>query len=517
MPTVVVVRKDSYHDSILLMRTSRMLKEIEGVEDAVVVMGTPHNRELLKSIGYGGPELDGAGPNDLVLGARGEGVSRRTIEDALDAIQRRETPTSAETARPTNLREAVHAHPEANLVLISVPGEHAAREARRALALGRHVMVFSDNVTIEDEVALKRTACDKGLLMMGPDCGTAMLNGLPLGFANAVRPGVIGIVGASGTGIQEVASCIHRLGGGISQAIGTGGRDLSEAVGGAMTLLGLAALAEDPATRVIVVVSKPPSPEVADRVILALEGASKPGVVHFVGAEPAERRRMGSVVFADSLAGAAETACRLAGTPLSAEAAVEAAIEAATNRLADRLAAQLPRGARLRGIFCGGTTGHEALVLLSRAGLEIRSNLHKKGDLRITGSHPLPGHVLLDLGDDLFTMGRPHPMIEPILRNDRLALEVADPETGLLLFDVILGYGSHADPAGILARGVAEAREFCRRSGRPLVAIASITGTQDDPQDYAASVGRLEAEGITVMPDNRRAAELAAAVLRRVG
>jgi FdrA protein len=535
MPHFVLVRKDSYHDSVLLMRVSQALHGLTGVEDAVVAMGTPQNRDLLAAQGYGGPALAAATPNDLLIAVRGAADAPPAVEAELERLLKAQPDAGAgEEARPASLAAAVASHPGANLVLISVPGEHAAREARRALALGRHVMLFSDNVTLADEVALKREAAERGLLLMGPDCGTAILGGRPLAFANAVRRGPIGIVGAAGTGIQEVSSLIHRLGGGVSQAIGTGGRDLSAEVGGLMMRLGIEALAADPQTTVLVVVSKPPAPEVAERVVAALAATPKPCVVHFVGrpapgaGAPARPEDEASgIVFADSLADAAELACRLSGLafappPATADASCVAAA-----------AALLPPGAALKALFCGGTTGQEALALLTRAGLEVRSNLHKKGALRVDGVEPgatagsppgargtqvaggVPGHVLLDLGDDVFTRGRPHPMIEPVLRNERLAVEIADPAAALLLFDCVIGYGSHPDPAGVLAEGVDQARR--RASGRELAAIASVTGTDGDPQGYEAQVRRLADAGVTVETDNRRAALFAAAVLGRVG
>ncbi|MBI5836865.1 MAG: acyl-CoA synthetase FdrA [Candidatus Eisenbacteria bacterium] len=512
MGAYVLVRKDSYHDSVLLMRLSQALKGLAGVEDAVVAMGTPHNRQLLEGLGYAGPALASAGPNDLLIAVKGGADTLSAVEAGLDALLKAEQAPAGGAGgagaevRPTSLAAALKTHPESNLVLISVPGAHAAREARRALALGRHVMLFSDNVPLEDEIALKREGAARGLLVMGPDCGTAILNGMPLAFANAVRRGPVGIVGAAGTGIQEISCCIHRLGGGVSQAIGTGGRDLSEAVGGTMTLLGIAALSADPATAVLVVVSKPPAAAVAEQVIAALTASPRPCVVHFVGDSPRADDPARGLYFADSLSGAARTACRLAGAP-GLGAAPPAPDPARIAMLASRLAP----GAALRALFCGGTTGQEALVILTRAGLEVRSNLHKKGGLRVDGTALAPGHALLDLGDDVFTVGRPHPMIEPELRNERLALEVQDPATGLLLFDCVLGYGAHPDPAGVLAEGVERARVAAR--GRELVAVASVTGTPGDPQDFGAQVRRLEAAGITVEADNRSAAALAAAML----
>ena len=510
MAAFVLVRKDSYHDSVLLMRVSQALKGLAGVEDAVVAMGTPQNRDLLDAQGYGGPALAAATPNDLLIAVKGVADSPAAVETELERLLRARQPAGAdEEARPTSLAAAVASHPEANLVLISVPGEHAAREARRSLALGRHVMLFSDNVTLADEVALKREAAARGLLLMGPDCGTAILGGMPLAFANAVRRGGIGIVGAAGTGIQEVTSLIHRLGGGVSQAIGTGGRDLSIEVGGLMMLLGIEALAADPETKVLVVLSKPPAAGVAERVIAALAATPKPCVVHFVGDASRPEDTAHGTVFADSLAGAAELACRRSGLaftlppPIADPSCVAAA------------AALLPPGAALKALFCGGTTGQEALALLTRAGIDVRSNLHKRGPLRVDGVEPVPGNVLLDLGDDVFTRGRPHPMIEPALRNEHLAVEMVDPAAALLLFDCVIGYGSHVDPAGVLAGGVDQARRHA--PGRELVAIASVTGTDGDPQGYEAQVRRLADAGVTVETDNRRAALFAAAVLGRAG
>jgi succinyl-CoA synthetase alpha subunit len=509
MAAHVVVRKDSYHDSVLLMRLSQVLKGVPGVEDAVVAMGTPHNRELLAAQGWAGAELAAAGANDLLIAVKGAAGASSAVEAELERLlQSERTAGAEEEARPASLAAAVRTHPAANLVLVSVPGEHAAREARRALALGRHVMLFSDNVPLADEVALKREAAERGLLMMGPDCGTAIVNGLPLAFANAVRRGPIGIVGAAGTGIQEISSLVHRLGGGVSQALGTGGRDLSAEVGGLMMHLGIAALAADPATKVIVVVSKPPAASVAEQVVAALAAAGKPAVVHFVGDAPRAPDPARGIAFADSLAGAAQLACRLAGVlgvPDSPAPPDPARVAA--------LVAVLPPRAALKALFCGGTTGQEALALLTRAGLEVRSNLHKSGRLRVDGAEPVAGHVLLDLGDDVFTRGRPHPMIEPGLRNERLAVEMADAEAALLLFDCVIGYGSHPDPAGVLAEGVARARA----GGRTVVAIASVTGTPEDPQDFHAQVRRLEAAGLEVASDNRAAAALAAAVLGAAG
>ena len=511
MAILILVRKDSYFDSVLLMRISRELREVPGIADAAVVMGTPQNKTLLQEQGYEDAALDAAHPNDLVIAARGEAASQKDIEDAIARLLKKDAGSAETQQLPRSLAAAVQIEPDANLALISVPGAYAAREARRALQLGLHVMLFSDNVSVEDEVALKEEAVERGLLMMGPDCGTAIINGKPLGFANVVCRGSIGIVGASGTGIQEVTCGIHNLGSGVSQAIGTGGRDLSDAVGGRMTLMGIEALAADPETRVLVVISKPPSPAVAAKVIDALRTAGKPSVVHFVGQAAQSFAETPGVLFADSLAGTAIVACKAAGVEVSADPEYRHDAD-----LVRDLAARLPRRAVLRGLFCGGTTGQEAVALLAREGIEVRSNLHKSGPLHLGAHECIPGNVVLDLGDDEFTAGRPHPMIEPELRNERLVLEMQDPGVGLVLLDCVLGYGSHPDPAGVLADGFQKARDIAASRGIDLVGIASVTGTAGDPQSYRTQVRKLEHAGVVTCMFNCWAVLLAVDVMKHL-
>lgn len=517
MPAYVIIRQDSYHDSVLLMRISRELQDQDGIADAVVAMGTPHNQELLAELGYPQDELAAAGPNDLIIAVRAEDVPPETCSELVEGLlAATRAPAAVDELRPYGLGGALDVAPDVNLALISVPGQYAAREARRALARGLHVMLFSDNVALGDEVALKAEAAERGLLCMGPDCGTAIINGKPLAFANVVRRGTIGVVGASGTGIQEVTCCIHRLGGGISQAIGTGGRDLSARIGGTMTRLGVRALAQDSRTRLLLVVSKTPSPTVARLMIDELVRTGKPAVVHFVGAPTTAPVGEGRIVFADSLAEAAALACQAVGCAVPASALPDS-LDQQLAELAGKLAPALPPAARLCGLFCGGTLGQEALVLLERTGLTVHSNLHQDRRRRIEGATAVPGHVVLDLGDDVFTAGRPHPMIDPLLRNERLALEMESPGVDLLLCDVLLGYGSHPDPAGILAQGVNEARRRAEAAGRSLVTLASVTGTETDPQNYDEQKRRLQKVGVVVLPDNRSAVVLAASLLGRAG
>ena len=509
------VEKDRYNDSVLLMSISREVKALPDVTDAIVCMATPANLEHLARVGFTSPQLSETSPNDLLIAV--DAANKEALEAARAHTQKmlveRRRPSGLDTqARPRTLSEAVTVLPEANFLLVSVPGAYAAREAREGLRRGLHVMLFSDNVSVEDEVKLKREASRRGLLMIGPDCGTAIINGKPLGFANAVRRGTIGIVGASGTGIQEISCLVHRAGGGISQAIGTGGRDLSEEVGGLMTQFGVAALGEDPQTEAIVVVSKAPADGVAKRILATLEKTGKPGVVHFVGHPGARKHR--NVQFAGSLAEAATLACRAVGIEDEAirYASDEELVALARKERKDKTPEQI----LLRGLFCGGTLCQEAWAILNRGGLEVFTNVALGAEYKIESGEGSEGsrHLLWDLGDDAFTVGRPHPMIEPALRDEHVIAAAQDPSVSVVLFDLVLGHGAHPDPATSLAKAVTEARAIAARHGGHLSIVASVTGTDRDPQGYDQQVDLLQQAGIWVMRSNAEAARLALHVVR---
>ena len=513
------VRKDSYFDSVFLMLLSKKLKESGGVADAVVAMGTPMNLELLASQGYSAADLAGATPNDLVMAV--DCADESAVKAALDAaallLERKAVKAGfGSTPDPTSLNAALEALPGANLAVISLPGVHAAREARKCLERGLHVMLFSDNVSLEDEIALKELGQKKGLLVMGPDCGTAIINGKPLCFANMVRRGPVGVVAASGTGLQEVTCLVDRFGSGISQAIGTGGRDLKNAkVGGITMLMGIAALSRDPETKVMVVISKPPAADVADKVVAALGAAGKPAVVHFIGREaPAAGSAPTSVRFAGNLEEAASMAVALAGGAAPGHEAAGTADAAAVDRIAARETARLAKGQRyLRGYYTGGTVADEAMILLHRLTGRVFSNNQTDKAFVLPDPKRSVEHTVVDLGDDVFTLGRPHPMIDPSTRTERILAEVDDPSIAVVLVDVVLGYGSHEDPAGALVPALVAARQAAVKRGGYLPIVASVIGTGGDFQGFAGQVATLEAAGCIVMPSNFRAAKLAARIV----
>ena len=514
MITLTRVIRNCYRDSLTLMQLSARLTETPGVDAAAAVMATDGNRALLRDTGLLSVDAGGTAADMLVAVRGGNAAILKRALAAFTEELHRDSPASDTTAggEPTLPRSLAMSlrDTSAGLALISVPGEYAAAEALKALRLGLHVMLFSAGVAEADEVALKRYANANGLLVMGPDCGTAIINGVPLGFANAVRRGDIGCVGASGTGLQEVTTLIHQGGAGVSQVIGTGGRDLSRAVGGLSTLQALEALARDPATQVIVLVSKPSDPDVTARILEQAGCAGKPVVVNFLGADTVPDPEAG-VVPARTLEEAASRAVALSqGIPYATGTP-------AADRIlpGGRAGADLPRapGQRfIRGLYSGGTLAAEAVTVMREAVGTVYSNTSMPPFLDdIWKSRE---HTVMDLGDAGLTRGRPHPMIDPRLRGERLLREAADPEVAVILLDVVLGYGAHDDPAGALMPVIRQAREAAERNGRRLEFVASVCGTPDDPQNASQQERTLEKAGVILGRSNTEAVRTALKLVR---
>ena len=510
------IRKNLYFDSVTLMVASSMMRGLEGVTNAAVMMGTDHNRALMTQAGLIGPDTEPFGVNDTVVGiqAESEEAAQAAVAFFDDYIGgKKASEEMSDEVRARTLAAAKSACPQANFTVISVPGRYARAEAEKAMELGMHVLMFSDNVSLEDEVALKETAVEKGLLMMGPDCGTTIINGTALGFANVVRRGNIGLAAAAGTGLQEVTALIDQLGGGVSQALGTGGRDLKAEVGGRMMSLCLDALKEDPETEVIVILSKPPAQSVMKKMLEQLEGVDKPVIAAFLGGDPAllEGSR---VIWAGDLEKAARLAV-LAAWGEKPELPPED--DGMLRTIAEEELSKLePEQKHLRGLYSGGTLCYETILLLRDAGLQTWSNIALDKDYLLEGGADSREHTLLDMGDDFFTNGLPHPMIDFRQRVDRMAREAEDPTVGVLLLDCVCGYGTHADPAGELAPAIRRAKETAARAGRHLTVIASVTATEGDPQVRSAQLRKLEEAGAIVMSCNAQAARLAALMLKEM-
>lgn len=511
-----VVKRNAYYDSVTLMAISKKIEEINGVVNAVVSMGTEMNKELLQNAGLMTAEIEGAGPNDLVIAFKitDEAMASSVVGAVEEALKKKAAAGSSESeVAPASIASAVKVLPDANLAIISLPGQYAAREAMKALKTGLHVMIFSDNVSLEDEVALKTYAHAAGLLVMGPDCGTAIINGKGLCFANAVNRGNIGIVGASGTGLQEVTVLIDRLGGGISQAIGTGGRDLSEAVGGIMMRDALAALNRDESTEVILLISKPPVKVVADAILADAQKCTKPVVICFINSY-LHTTEGSDIYFERTLEGAAYKAVSLAKkAPITVTEETYEAYSALINQFQQSRTTQQKY---VRGLFCGGTLCDEARYIFKDAvkGLgNVYSNVAKDAKEQLSDPHRSVEHAFVDLGDDIFTVGKPHPMIDPSLRAARLIQEAKDPTVAVILLDVVLGYGSHTDPSGVTLEAIQEAKRTAEKEERQLCFIAYVCGTDKDVQNLNAQEAKLAEAGVILTRSNAKAARLAAAII----
>ena len=498
MNTVVIneVRPGFYLDSVALMQISTELAALPGVEDAVAMIGTPSNLEIMHEAGLLVARGEAAGPNDLVVAVRATdaAAAESAVSHARGALEREIAPVEAGDWRPRTLDGAIDAIVDANLALVSTPGTHAAREARRALDRGLNVMLFSDNVPLESERALKERAHALGLLVMGPDCGTAYIAGTPLAFANVVPRGRVGVIAASGTGLQEVSVLLARAGAGISHGIGVGGRDLSDAVGGLSTLDAIDLLASDDATDHLILVSKPPGPRTARAVFKRLAAAGKPCTAVVFGADGAEMPR-GGPLLAPTLKDAVEHAT---GCPVAPEYDAGAVARCAKARLSTGRWT-------LRGLFCGGTLATEAHAVLAAAGLDVASN---PAPAATFGSNAR--HAVIDLGADEYTVGRPHPMIDPVIRTARLREALAEPGVAVILLDVVLGFGAHPDPARTICDAIRDA------DGDVPVVVTSICGTRDDPQDRGRQATMLGAAGVVVAPSNADAATVAAEIVNHV-
>lgn len=476
------IRAGTYYDSVILMHLQRALVGLPGITDAGVVMATPANMELLKLSELLPSQTSKANPEDLLIVLRAD--NEANAQDALlqvDALIASRRSSSQGKFRPKSLEAALSMAPKANFVLISVPGRYATRVAKDALQDGRHVFLYSDNVSIEAEIELKQIGKQSGLLVMGPDCGTAIVNGVGLGFANRVRRGGIGLVGAAGTGLQAVASRIHNLSEGVSHAIGTGGRDLNSEVGGITSLQAIDLLARDTMTEVIVLVSKPPAPEVATKLLIASQRCEKPVVVNFMGyGSPAPR--MGNLYFAANFDEAAGLAVNLLN-----------GLEKSGGEEKSYTGSYQPGRKYVRGLFSGGSLANEALRALQTTHSPVYSNIAKEDSQRLIDPLKSQANTILDLGEDEFTIGRLHPMMDNDLRLRLLKREASDPEVAVVLLDLVLGEGAHPDPASELAPAIADAR---MKNGVETVVV--LVGTDEDPQGLEEQRNSLSEAGAEI-------------------
>lgn len=493
MSTKVVIKKNTYFDSVSLMSISTKANQLDNVEQAFVAMATEMNKGVLKNLGLLTPELEDAKNGDLMIVIKGPGddINEKTLIAIEELFNKKNQSGGQHEAKYATINSAKIHIPDANLAIISVNGQFAAREARIALQNDLNVMMFSDNVSVEDELSLKQLASKKGLLMMGPDCGTAIINGTALCFGNSVRRGSIGIIGASGTGSQELSVRIHEFGAGVSQLIGTGGRDLSEKIGGIMMIDALKMLDADDETHVIVLISKPPAPGVAKKVLEQAEKCDKPVVVCFLGNQPQPDDKSG-LIFARSTKEAALKAVLLTGIREE-----DLDLHPLNLSLIEEVRAKLkPEQKYIRGLFCGGTLCDEAMFAALEKYENVYSNIQVNPEYRLKDVNKSIAHTFLDFGDDDFTNGKPHPMIDPTNRIERLLQEARDPEVGVIIMDFVLGFGSHEDPVGVMIDAIKKAKNIAKQDGRELEILGYVLGTDQDTPSMETQVRMLTDAGV---------------------
>lgn len=510
------INENAYYDSVTLMVISSKISVVEGVNHAAVMMGTDHNKEIMKNSNILNEEGEKATASDMIIGL--EAASESVIQEVLSVVDKElQSKTNDDEDVKTKFKTidtAAKRISDLNLAVISVPGKYAKNEAMKALNNDLNVLLFSDNVSVEEEVELKEKAIEKGLLMMGPDCGTAILNGAALGFANKVSKGKIGIVGASGTGIQEVTTLIDKNDSGITQALGTGGRDLKEAVGGKMMLMELEALKMDKDTEVILIVSKPPSEKIMKKIIQAVKTIEKPVVTCFLGGDPRVVEESGALAM-ETLEDAAHAAVDLANGKEVEKVTFTLSEDKVNDYVREEKEKLAENQKYIRGLFSGGTLCYESILILKEKGVNTYSNVALEEKYQLENPDVSQKNTLLDMGEDYFTDGLPHPMLDTRLRVARIKEEAKDKEVAVLLLDLVLGYGVHEDPAGDIAPAVREAKEIAAQDGRHLSVVASICGTDKDPQNFSEQEEKLKEVGIIVMPSNAQATRMASLILER--
>ncbi len=506
-----VIRKNQYFDSLFLMGINKRLLDQPGVQQTAVLMGSENNKKLFSDIGITDTQINAALANDLIVGVVAD--TQQTVQKVLGMLDQFLTVTdekgSVESIR--TLQEALEQKPSANLSVISVPGEYAAREAQKSLDAGLNVFLFSDNVSIEDELNLKQHASTLGLLVMGPDCGTSIIGGKGIGFANSIRRGNIGVIGAAGTGLQEFTSLVHNAGGGISHAIGTGSHDLSDTIGGITTFTALDALEHDPQTSIIAIVSKPPGLHTLGKLDKRLMESTKPIVACIIGVQAQALGGHPGYQVCSTIDDAVYAALGLAGVKTEKSPDPN---EFDPTLLAKEKSRRSPEQVFLRGLFAGGTFCYQTQQILASAGLTIYSNTPIDKKLILPNPESSRENSVVDMGDDFFMQGKPHPMIDGTMRKLRVVKEGRDPKVAILLLDFILGFNASMDPIGEVLDALIEAKRQAEARGGYLSVVASICGTSEDQQDLNLQTRLLQEAGIVVFNSNARAAHFCAELVK---
>ncbi len=510
MPSVCsFILAGTYRDSVFLMNLSQTLTIKSGANQVFATMATRRNKELLARAGLLTPEIETAKPDDLAVAID----APVELHDNLLKMTREYLYSNSASSYGSNyissisFDDAVLGDSKKQIALISVPGDYARYEAARALEKRLDVMLYSDNISLEDEIALKKMAKRKGVLLMGPECGTSIVNGVPLGFANNIRRGEIGIVSSSGTGAQEVSCLLDRCGLGITTAYGTGARDLIDDVGGISAITALERLASDPNTKLILVIANLPGIQTRKRLIEVYKKTKKPVFVRYLGSYDYSIEEKAGIDFASDL------------TELANMAINELA------PILDSSAINLPQAPALpeknnyhgrkfiRGIFSGGTMRSDAIDIITSkltGTYKVYSNFERENVISLTGTDKSREHCFLDMGANEFTVGRPHSLVSPETKLERIIMELCSPETAILITDIVIGYGTAKNQASLLVQAFDKAARITNGKSREVIVLSSVCGTDNDLPSRSSEIEILKDAGIFVFGSNAAAANYAA-------
>lgn len=506
-----------------LLKISDSIKRVSrDIREASVIMATPTNKEILMRLGFRPSSVSEAQESDIIIAIRAR--DQKSAELAVAEVDKLlESPESASKqgdSKARDLESALGSMPDTNLALLSIPGDHVKDVSIKLVGMGIHQQIFSDHVPVEDELEIKMQAAGRGVLILGPGAGTSIINGKGIGFSNAVKSGPVGIVAAAGTGLQEVATLLDHCGIGVKHGLGVGGNDPKDKIGGIMMMQSIKMLESIPDIGIIGIVSKPPSPSVQEEIVRYIEeNAKKKYVLAFVGGTAGNQKKGDRIVQVNTLASTVLAIARQLGDKQYHQAVAKtyvspenlmAVLEAEWTKLA-------PGQKRIRALYTGGTFTYEAEVILGSilADEPIYSNAPILNIKQLDDSFKSQETSIVDLGEEEFTSGRPHPMIDPTVRKYRIADEASDPAVAVLLMDFVLGYGSHPDPVGAVINEIGDAKHTAERAGRHLCVVAHVCGTSGDFQGYMQSIDKLKSAGCIVLPTNALAAVAASAVARR--
>lgn len=519
-----VVKKNFFRDSLQLMQLSEEVKKMEGVVDAAIVMGTVTNKEILERLNLLTEDGRNATPNDMILAfrVRDEGLLPRILSTVEEMLMRPATSLQPTVDRTYySLESAIEAMPDVNLAVVSIPGQYVKDVALKLLERGIHIHLFSDHVPIEDEVEIKKYASARGLLVLGPGAGTSIINGKAIAFANKVKRGSIGIVAAAGTGLQEVSTLLDKVGLGVSQGLGVGGNDVKDAVGGIMTIDCIKYLEADDETSSIMVVSKPPDTGVLKKIIKFIERETKKRfVLCFLGTKKyVPPKRLAKRIRSSRSLHSAVLAMVKSVAPekyRNAKASISMSISE-LKKLCKTLSKDLrPEQKYVRALYTGGTLMYESLLIYrDLIGKDVYSNAPLDPRYKLEDSYKSYMHTVVDLGEEEFTAGRAHPMIDPTIRRLRLVEEAKDPEVAVILMDFVLGYGAHPDPVGAMQESILEAKKIAEKEMRKIIFMAHVCGTDEDPQNSSSQEEKLRNLGVHVFPTNALMVFASALVAKR--